>query len=101
MSGHRNSQLAKPLQEARPVFIEKFDEWKVYQKRCNFAGGHDKTYCRFEGHACAFKLCPMRMYEESFTISTMVTDELDEIKKQLSGIQKGINQIKKAISLEG
>jgi hypothetical protein len=81
------------VSELRPTFMEKFDEWKVYQKRCNFATGQGRMYCQFGGHPCAFKLCPMRMYENQYTISTMISEEINGIKSQLKKIEKLLNHV--------
>jgi len=93
MSDDAETKLQFPdVSELRPTFMEKFDEWKVYQKRCNFVAGRG-MYCQFGGHPCAFKLCPARMYENQYTISTMVSEEITGIKSQLKKIEKLLNQV--------
>lgn len=77
----------------RPVYLEKFDAWATYQKRCPFKAGPGGLYCKFEGHSCAFKLCPMRMFEEEITISQMVSKDLQDIQGQIAQINKKMNQM--------
>jgi len=86
-------QASEEMPEIRPPYMEKFDEWKIYQKRCSFAGGQGRLYCRFGGHPCAFKLCPARLYENQYTISEMVSDEINTMKAQLKRIEDKLNQL--------
>ena len=81
------------MQQIRPAYIEKFDEWKLYQKQCHFAGGQGRLYCKFGGHPCAFKLCPVRLYDNEYTISVMVSDEINTMKNQLKRIETMLKQL--------
>ena len=92
MSDAKN-QTIEPTMQQRPAYIEKFDEWKLYQKQCPFAGGQGRLYCKFGGHPCAFKLCPVRLYDNEYTISVMVSDEINAMKNQLKRIETMLKQL--------
>jgi len=92
MSENRLEDIA-----VRPIYLEKFDAWIVLQKRCQFKGGQQGTYCRFAGHPCAFKLCPMRMFDDEITISTMVAKDMQYLRKQIKQINQKIAQINKKL----
>lgn len=82
----------------RPVYLEKFDKWAVLQSRCQFKGGQGGTYCRFAGHPCAFKLCPMRMFDDEITVSQLVSQDMQFLRTQIKQINQKIAQINKKLA---
>ena len=101
MSGNN---ITKLIEDQKPIFVEKFDEWKVYWDRCPFAAGQGKSYCRFAGHPCAFLICPMRAFEDSIQMTRLVSDEMqwlrNQIKlqnQQLATLHKKMDQLLKPV----
>jgi len=78
-----------PLIE-QPLWIKKFQTWKILKQNCPCAAGPGGLYCLWEARNCGYTLCPRRIFEETpedFGLMTKMEQEIESLNKIIEDLK--------------
>lgn len=85
-------EILEPLDAGKLIFARKFRDWKIFYDDCGY---RIQGLCLLEGHACCFKLCPMRIFEEG--MDEIKSERIRQLKDQVSRLKQKVKELEEQL----
>ena len=85
-----------PMDAGSLIFAKKFRDWKIFYDDCTY---RIQGLCLLEGHACCFKMCPMRIFEEG--MDEIKSQRIQQLKEQVARLKVRNKELETALKAKG